>query len=522
MRFELCLSALPDLTAEEAKDKLAGLPKGLIAGVIVKALQERRLPSVAVAWSEDKRVINEISDRLSAMGAECYVVDHAFFPLRIVTLIAERIAGDRYRKAALEDRSLIRVGGHETTARSSIFAEHVLRFGLQLLLVEALFAWRLALYVGWDQLLAAKWLWSQLIACGCGVLAGYVFTTFAHGYRTKALSLQVAAAPMFLSLCSVVAALFFLRSDREAESARQALKRPPSNPYAGLLVELARRSAAGELPQVEEPTAVASSKAAVEPAVGELMCVDSDDDQGLLECMGGPAWEQALACLPLPKLPKPSEVPRPITVAASKVHTVVSAPVQVRRRKVLRPWGVRLELLHLSSLVLVWMLSLVALHFVLTRRKQPTSPALEVEDAATQARAEPTPAKASVDLALVHALQSELIETRASLDVHRNAVAQARAQIGPIKERQAAQEAEIIRLRQLLAQVQAEAPAGQAAQRAPTPGTMQGAPAPANQQARPAGAAGVQARQDATGRMSSAYSAAAGQEERISIPKRKT
>ena len=65
MRFELCLSALPDLTLAEAKAKLAGFPKGLIAGVIVKALQDKRLPSVAIAWSEDKRVINEMIPRLT-------------------------------------------------------------------------------------------------------------------------------------------------------------------------------------------------------------------------------------------------------------------------------------------------------------------------------------------------------------------------------------------------------------------------------------------------------------------------
>jgi len=525
MRFELGLNELPQIKHDEVSAKLAGLPKGLIAGVIVKALQEGRLPTVPVAWSEDKRAINEIQDRLTELGAECYIVDHAFFPFRIATMLVERIAGDRYRKVAKEDRSLIKIGDQEAETLTAKLMHHVLMVVLHAAVVGGLFVWHVANGTGLTAVMSTKWLVPELQACGVGVFAAYLLTTSVHAVREGRLKIPAAAPFVLVSLgCTLVAILYIKRMSDE-EAARRAVVRPPSNPYGGLLVELRRRQAERGPAEAEIKS---ESAAPIAQDEGDLMCMDRSD--GLSECLGGPSWELALACLPKPKPPD-------LTVSAATVappEPVKQVQVVAKRRVVWRPWGVRLELLHLSSIVLVWMLSLVALYFVLSRRAKgakgslgdgkETADGSSTEGALAAAQLEVDALRAELaaahmrasavqttsdDPEAVGALRRELADTQAALEVQRNGVLQLREYATRAKELLGTQAAEILALKQRLGQGLASAP--QPANR----GVVGRAGTPANQQ-------GALPRHEPTGLSPSSYSGEGVHEERVSIPKRRT
>ncbi len=526
MRFELGLSALPQIKPDDVSVELAGLPKGLIAGVIVKALQERRLPTVPVAWSEDKRAINQIQDRLTELGAECYIVDHAFFPLRIATLIVERIAGDRYRKVAKEDRSLIKMGDSEVETLTAKLMHHVLMYVVHACIVGALFVWHVANGVGLATMMSTKWLIPELGACAGGVFAAYVLTASVYAVRQGKLKIPSAVPFVMFSLGCSLAAVFFIKRQSDDEAARRAVVRPPSYPYGGLLVELRRRQdERGPLEAVTQ--AKSDDTAPIEKETYDLMCMDRSD--GLSECLGGPSWELALACLPKPKPPELTV--SALTVAQAEPVKPVKPVQAAKRRVVWRPWGVRLELLHLSSIVLVWMLSLVGLYLVLARRARLRKGPIEgVEDGAAgpaqgadasaqlelealraelaAARVQASMMQGAGDPQVVQALRRELSDTQGALEVQRNGVLQLREYASRAKELLGTQAAEILALKQRLGQP-AAAPAQQASRQ-----VAARAPAVANQQ-------GMSSRQDPAARSPSSYSGEGVQEERVSIPKRR-
>ena len=76
MRFELFLTRLPRAQRARVESALTDLPKGVSAGVILKGMEARRVPTVPVAWSDDKRIMNEVVDVLVELGAECRLADH--------------------------------------------------------------------------------------------------------------------------------------------------------------------------------------------------------------------------------------------------------------------------------------------------------------------------------------------------------------------------------------------------------------------------------------------------------------
>ncbi len=543
MRFELVLSGLPDVSVEDAKQKLADLPKGVSTGVIIKAMQDARLPSVAVAWSEDKRVLNEIQDRIAEIGGHSDVVDHGFFLFRIITWISERLGATRYRKAQKEDRSYVKIGDKykQSTPMSDVTRGAII-VAMQMLLVEVLFVWRVSLKVGAGSLGSATWLPELLVACGVGVVCAYMLARAVEGWRSGRVS-QLRAAPfILLSVGCTIASLFFVSAEREAEIARRSIGRPTSNPYAGLLTELRKRLAKGELTLQTDGTQLGAGLASGEDEVGERMCVDpSEFDPSLRACMIGPDWEQAGACLTPPAPPK---APR---LAFSKPAKPPRVPVvrQTIKRKVSpRPWGITLEKHEAAELALLWALSLSALAFFLSRRARPATsveaaaqaPGLSgqapasVSEAEVQAlREQLVQAQGTAQQALAHLarlrtagapdaqmLQAQLAATQAELLVHRNAVAQVREQLKPVREEHAAHLAEIARLRQLLSQVSARLNT-QPAVKAPAARAQ----APANNQG-----SSKQSASEKTGAFpdegsSSSYSVVAGQEERVFAPKRR-
>lgn len=479
MRFELGLRELADLTPDEAKEKLAALPKGISTGVIIKALQTGQVPSVTIAWSEDKRVINEIEDGLTDLGFRCHVIDHGFFVLRIGTALAEALGRSRYRKKVKEDRSYISLGEQKRKGPMSDLALHALILLLQVVVVEGLYVWRLGIKLGAVNLSSAKDLSPQLGACAAGVFVAYVLTTTVYAWRKGKVSAATAAPIAVLATACTIGALFFMKAEHEAAREKRAIGRPTSNPYAGLLVELRRRGAGSS------KLAGSQNVQAGQDAYGEdseaLECFDPSEIGQFPECLATGDWETSQACLPNPPRPKRPRIeePKPVRIAtvAPKVRRVV-AP---------RPFGLTFELVHLSELVLVWMLSLLAVYGLASRKRkksaeppaalpEPVAAAPAVNQEVEQLKAALTEAYARLQQQNAggdaQALQQKLAETQASLVAHQNAIAKFKQQVGPIKEMQAAQVAEIERLRGLLQQVAGRAPQQMAPQ---APANTQGA-----------------------------------------------
>lgn len=524
MRFELGLRELPRVRVEEAKEKLEGLPKGVSVGLIIRGMQDNRVPSVSVAWSEDKRVINEIQDRLADMGAECYVVDHGFFVLRIATFLAEKMGASRYRKVEKENHTYSPLSLYAKGKRAelkSAFARHLLIFVAQLAVIEGLFIWRVALRTGAQSVSSAPWLPSMLIACGVGVFVAYALTQTIEAFRTKKAGLTALVPVSGVSLLVTVVSLFHFNAGLEEEIAKRSVGRPPSNPFAGLLVELRRR--AGDEVSAED-AAEQVNLAADETA---LACVDVHAALGLAECLNGPAWDLMSACLPAPKLP--GLPPLKVTIEKSEVVASPFAPVAAKPRiQVVHTSGVTFELVHLSILLLVWLLSLVGVHFLLARRsKRPSKSAGEAVNTHEESAPEAVPPIVAGDsntanpetVMQVQALEQELEQTRAALLAHREAVVQLRQELLPARELHAAQSAEIVQLRQALAQLRGRETGAQVVAQ-PRGDQAPLAAAPANNQ-------GVFRKSPAANpfdeeRPSSSYSVTSSQEERITVPKRRT
>jgi len=503
MRFELGLRELADLTPEEAKEKLAALPKGISTGVILKALQMGQVPSVTIAWSEDKRVINEIEDGLTALGFRCHVIDHGFFVLRIGTALAEAMGRSRYRKVDKRDRMYISLGEQKRRSPMSDLGQHALFLALQIIVIEGLYVWRLGLKVGAMNLASAKDLSPQLAICAAGVCVAYVLTTTTRAWRQGKISLAAWVPIAVFALVCAVGALFYMKVEYEAARDKQAIGRPPSNPYAGLLVELRRRGEGTS--GTSEQMSVASHDEYGQDSEA-LECFDPSEWGQYPECIGSSDWESALACTPLPQRPK-----RPRIDPSKPVRVAVAAKPKVKRVTVPRPWGVTLELVTLAAVLLAWLLSLVFVHMLAVGRRKASAstaaakaPEPAVESAETQLlRAELADAQAQLAAQAgspaLEAVRRELADTQASLLAHQNAIAKFKQQVGPIKEMHAAQLAEIERLRAMLQQATGQRPAQPtAAQRPAAPANNQVAPRRA-----PPGAPGLPAEFDPAERSAS-------------------
>ncbi len=507
MRFELGLRYVPNITVEQAKVKLATLPKGVSTGLIIKGIQEGYVPTAFIAWSEDKRVLNEIEDRLNELGFECYVVDHGFFVARWLTLFSEKLGRARYREKE-KSQGYISLGeGKRKAGKSvqSVLAQHLMMLAVQLVIVEGLFVWRMGINLGVVNLASAKNLAPPFLTCALGLFAAYVATTAIQAYRTGQLSKAGAAPFVLLPLCVTLGALFYLKIEQDVARQARAIGRPPSSPFAGLLVELRKRGAGdAELAAGADGANRRGFGAEGEEDDG-IDCIDPSAWGWVPECIAGPDWDMTRACLPMPKPPRrPKVVEQPIAKKVARV--AIARPA--KRKVVMRPWAVRFEALDLVELLAAWLISMGAVAFLgIVRRKaalqgapepaQPAQGAPAVESGVqneevqqlraelAQARAQLARPQAAGEDTLV--LQQQLEETQASLLTHQGVIANFKQQLGPIKQMHAEQLVEIERLRSMLAQAQA------ATQQAATPHVArpvaQRAQAPANTQGGPRRAA---------------------------------
>jgi hypothetical protein len=414
MRFELFLTELPKAPASKVEAELVELPKGASTRTIIRAMETRNLPTVPVAWSDDKRVLNEVMDTLVELGGGCKLVDHGSIVQKLATWGAEKLGRARY----LEDedggpRTYIKLGGgRENESWQATLTRHALTYLLQLCLVSVLFVWFVALRVGFARIFAVPELIPQLAACAAGLLAAYMSSASVRAVQLGRVELKRALPQLLAAGCLTLASLFFL-GDGYDQAALQdhTVKRPPSLPFAGLLTELRRRKLAAELGgQPEDTVALALAEQSEEAA---LWCDgDAEPSPEELQCRDGPAWEEALACMaePAPRArPVASKLPRarPQLVPERAPAAAPAAPAPAR------PWVLTLELSTLVALACTWLLSLL---LIILLRRQRVSPAAQPEESA-----DPTTPEALVEAQLTalrnerDALRMQLVEANEEL-----------------------------------------------------------------------------------------------------------
>ncbi|MFT3928342.1 MAG: hypothetical protein QM778_37790 [Myxococcales bacterium] len=456
MRFEIFLSKLPRAAADRVLSEMDEMPKGLSKGVLNRALETRTVPTVCVAFSEDKRVVNEIEDWLVSLGADCRVVDHGNIFQKLSTFVSEKLGAARYREdEPNKAQPLIKLGkGANSQSLGAELTSHALRYLLQFVFVGVLLMWSRWLAMGLEKLLAAPWLMAQLAACGVGLLASYVLVESTQAIRAGKLRLAKAAPIAVVPIALTVGSLFLVDLGRSAvDEAGPPISRPPSQPFAGLLTELRRREMAGEQPTGFEPPPVTAEQATRDEAQSSASARDAlwcfTGEEVSVDCATEFGWEESQACLPLPtdgaRLLEPYEVPlelEPTTEEAQPVLLPVAAAA--KPRPVVRPWSLSLEAVPLALVVGAWFVALLGMQLWFERRLKRASAQGPVSAVAVAVSKEELARQAS-EAQLLSSLQEELARTQA-------ASAELAAEQGALAEQNSRHESEIERLQAALAE----------------------------------------------------------------------
>ncbi len=371
MRFELFLVALPKAPTHKVQSALAELPKGASTGTVLKAMEERSIPTVSIAWSDDKRVLNEVLDTLVELGAEVKLVDHGSILEKLATFAAEKAGRARYLEDDddPESRKYIKMKQGKRASTGEELTRHAIIYALQLCLTSVLFVWFVALRVGMERVFSTPELYPQLAACAVGLLVTYVCTASVRSVQTGRRSVPRILPQLILGGLLTIGALFFLGDGFDNEQVADGkVKRPPSLPYAGLLTELARRKADREISGEQDEAA--AEQALAEAEEDELLWCERPETLEELSCAAGRAWEEALACLPKPEPPaKPQRAPERKRVVKSEEPTAeLLEPMTEEVAAVERPWALSLGLSTVLTLSAMWLLSLLGLYLQLRPR----------------------------------------------------------------------------------------------------------------------------------------------------------
>jgi hypothetical protein len=432
MRFELFLIELPKAPLAKVQAALSELPKGASTGTILKSMEARKVPTVSVAWSDDKRVLNEVMDTLVELGAGVKLVDHGSLVEKLATFAAEKAGRARYLEDDDDPDSRKYVKLKQAKRSESIGAamlRHSLTYFLQLVVAGVLFVWFAALRMGMERAFSAPTLLPEFGACALGLLVAYVSTASVRSVQAGRMTVLRILPQMILGAALTVASLFFLgKSGSEQTVADGKVKRPPSLPYSGLLTELRRRKQASEASGRDgddESGGEGELGALGEGEEEELWC-ERPEPVAAPVCEGGRAWEDAQACLQKPEPTQPASKPRRVAkrkAVKQEQEPVVELAEPAKVAPVERPWGVTLVLSTVLALAAMWLLSLLGLYMQLRpRRGGQSKPLRDDEPAAgdaavlTPAQAPvPTPADAAPSAELL-ALRQERTELRSALD----------------------------------------------------------------------------------------------------------
>jgi len=456
MRFELFLTELPKASASRVEDALTELPKGASTATILKAMESRKVPTVSVAWSDDKRVLNEVLDTLLELGAGCKLVDHGSFVQRLVTWSAEKLGRARYLEDADEGpRTYIKLGSGKDEPLREVLLRHTLTYALELCLAAVLFVWFVALRVGFARIFSVPELMPQLAACAAGLLVAYACTESIRAVQTGRLLLKRAVPQLVAGGCLSLASLFFLGDGFDQTSAPDgSVKRPPSLPYAGLLTELRRRKLAEELNGHTDGTALERAAQGRVETEEEPWCDGSEvPTPDTLQCRSGPAWEDALACLA-----EPAPAPQPVATKPARRATHAARPALAAVEPAAlpppapeHPWAVTLELSTAIALLGMWLLSLWLLALLRRDRALAASGAQPASALATTAQgagalaSNPQATDRKPDDAQLSALRAELDTLRGQLVEANEALGSAQLGAGSARKPEDAQLANVQR-----------------------------------------------------------------------------
>jgi hypothetical protein len=434
MRFELFLTELPKASPGKVQDALSELPKGASTGTVLKAMEARKVPTVSVAWSDDKRVLNEVMDTLVELGAGVKLVDHGSLAEKLATFVAEKAGRARYIEDDddPESRKFIKLGqAKKGESIGEALTRHTLTYFLQLCLAGVLFVWFAALRVGMERIFTTPQLLPEFVACALGLLVAYVATNSVRSVQAGRTTVARILPQMIAGGVLTLASLFFLGDGSAGtQVADGKVKRPPSLPYSGLLTELRRRKLAEEATGREGSEDGEASEAELAALAEEEADLPWCEKPGPVEeavCEGGRAWEDALACLGKPEVVTAVKKPRAQKkrvaivaqpeVAAEELEPVADTSVEEQ------PWGVTLGLATVIALGMMWLLSLLGLFLQLRvpKRAVARSPVDEAGPASTAEAANVAP-EATIDHATVASLereratlQEQLAETKAEL-----------------------------------------------------------------------------------------------------------
>lgn len=437
MRFELFLTELPKASATKVESALAELPKGASTQTVIKAMETRKVPTVSVAWSDDKRVLNEVMDTLLELGAGCRLVDHGSIVQKLATWSAEKLGRARYLDdEANGPRPYFKLGpARENETWQEALVRHALTYFLQLCLAAVLFLWFVALRVGFARAFSVPGLMAQLAGCAAGLLVVYVISESIRGVQSGRLTLKRIAPQLLAGGVLTLASLLFLGDGFEQQATLDgSVKRPPSLPFAGLLTELRRRKLAAELNGNASGGAFEVTGAdESEQAEQELWCDGAAEPApDALQCRAGRAWEDALACFAEPEptpAARPAVLEPPRRRAPPQERTAAEHVFAAPRSAGAADGGGNMKLELSTLLALIAMLPLSLWLLVLLRRERRAGP--RAEDAAQASPEAPPAAAHEAQLAALHAEQDAL---RAQLVAANEALASAQLDAGAARK----------------------------------------------------------------------------------------
>jgi hypothetical protein len=431
MRFELFLLELPKAPLAKVQAALSELPKGASTGTILKSMEARKVPTVSVAWSDDKRILNEVMDTLVDLGAGVKLVDHGSLIEKLATFAAEKAGRARYLDDDddPESRKYIKLKqAKQSESFGAALLRHSLTYFLQLVVAGVLFVWFAALRMGMERAFSTPTLLPEFGACALGLLVAYVSTTSVRSVQAGRATVLRIVPQMVVGAVLTVASLFFLgKSSEQTLQADGKVKRPPSLPYSGLITELRRRKLASEASgrDADEENGGAAELGALEQEEEELWCERPEPVEAPV-CEGGRAWEDAAACLSKPEPTRPASKPRRVAkrkVVEREAEPLVELAKPTEAAPVERPWGVTLVLSTVLALAAMWLLSLLGLYLQLHPRRRGKNVQLADDEPSTDAAAPLAPVLAPAPIATetaasaeLLALQKERSELRSALD----------------------------------------------------------------------------------------------------------
>jgi hypothetical protein len=429
MRYELFLTRLPKLEPKDIKAQLGDLPaSGLSTGILKKALEEKKLPKVAVGWSDDLKAVEKIRQRIAKLEGAVRVEDHASAVQKIwgeietafntmFSAVGSKVDEQNARRAKVKKAAAAKPKtGKPALAQGTGWVAAILLFFLKT-------GFGLALYTAHVMsdappgAVISEWLWPRLVAATVGIASMHAVTASVSAVLVQRITMWVAAPAVLVPVTVLAFSVVTINAVPEQPVAKQAevkkpvdrqqfdedLPPPPSRPYQGLIEELRIRKlkaservleevedapGADELPAgvaMPKPKEAADPKAKPGAAAQQVVAQTSTTTPpaaGPAAAVAGQAGAPAAAALAGAAAPAPATEPAPAAQAEPKpeaqpVAAGTAAPKPVAKQPAKQAPPAKLEVpqpeldldLLVGGAVTFWLVTLVILLWLRNRER---------------------------------------------------------------------------------------------------------------------------------------------------------